>query len=135
MKKILIIASMAFAAITAAISLPACADLGMGVDVSSGGVSPYWYGNGWLGNTYYNTPVWNYGPIYKPVPPRPPLIGNGPGSIVTPAPPAPAPAPAPRPPQLNPGGNGVPNVVGGIQRPGNGGLPNPSNVPVGRPLR
>lgn len=111
--------------------IAACADLGFGVDVDSSDVNPYWYGNGYLGNTYWNTPVWNYGPIYNPQPPRPPLIGNGPGSIGMPQPPQQA--PAPRPPQVNvnPGVIGVPGNVGGIQRPGNGGRPNPASVPRG----
>lgn len=126
MKKLLYIA---LAALSLA-GVAACADLGFGVDVDSSNVNPYWYGNGYLGNTYWNTPVWNYGPIYNPVPPRPPLIGNGPGSIGMPAP-RPQPNPSPRPPQVNPGVNGVPGTVGGIQRPGNGGRPNPASVPRG----
>ncbi|MDE6157325.1 MAG: hypothetical protein K2F78_04175, partial [Muribaculaceae bacterium] len=95
-------------AVVALAGIAACADLGFGVDVDSSDVSPYWYGNGYLGNTYWNTPVWNYGPIYNPRPPRPPLIGNGPGSVGMPRPPQQQPAPAPRPPQVNPGINGVP---------------------------
>lgn len=119
---------IALFALLSAIGIAACADLGFGVDVDSGGVSPYWYGNGYLGDTYWNTPVWNYGPVYNPTPPRPPLIGNGPGSIGIPQPPS-----SPRPPMIdvNPGINGVPGSVGGIQRPGNGGRPNPASVPRG----
>ncbi|MDE6468223.1 MAG: hypothetical protein K2L28_04920 [Muribaculaceae bacterium] len=110
----------------------ACADLGFGVDVDSGGVNPYWYGNGYLGGTYWDTPVWNYGPIYNPLPPRPPLINNGIGPVRPPH----RPQPAPRPPQINvrPTINTIPTTVGGMTRPGNGGLPNPSSVPKGQPV-
>lgn len=128
MKKTLF-ALMILAAST--MGIVSCADLGFGVDVDSSGASPYWYGNGWMGDTYWNTPVWNYGPIYNPRPPAPPLIGNGPGSIGRP------PRPIPRPPQnvpSVPSAPSVPNTVGGIQRPGNGGLPNPSTIPTGRPI-
>ena len=94
MKKLLYIALVALSLAGVA----ACADLGFGVDVDSSNVNPYWYGNGYSGNTNWNTPVWNYGPIYNPVPPRPPLIGNGPGSIGMPAPrPQPNPAPSGEP--------------------------------------
>lgn len=128
------------------VSVAGCADLGFGVDVDSSGVSPYWYGNGYMGDTYWNTPVWNYGPIYNPIPPRPPLVGNGPGSVISPpvSKPVPVrPAQKPRPPQVNLGPNGIgwnpgptiPTTVNGIQRPGNGGLPNPTTVPSGRPIR
>ena len=137
MKSKILLAAIAAIGLTAV----SCADLGFGVDVDSAGVHPYWYGNGYLGDTYWNTPVWNYGPVYNPLPPRPPLIGNGPGSIGTPPPQRPPQQPprpqAPsRPPQVNvnPGNNNVPNTVGGIQRPGNGGLPNPSTIPQGRPM-
>ncbi len=128
----------AAAIVLVSLGVAACADLGLGVDLDSSGVNPYWYGSGYIGDTYWNTPVWNYGPIYNPRPPRPPLIGGGPGPVI-PQPPV----QAPRPPQVNvnPGMNGgVPNTVGGIQRPGNGGLPNPSNVqnppsvPTARPV-
>lgn len=95
----------------AALSLTSCADLGVGVDVGTTGVNPYWYGNGYIGNTYWNTPVWNYGPVYRPRPPRPPMIVNPPAQTPVPLPDAiPVPSnpgpPAPRP--VNPGVNGVP---------------------------
>ena len=119
MKKILAAAAIAIAVI----GMTGCADLGLGVDIDPLGVNPYWYGSGYIGNAYYNTPVWNYGPIYNPRPPRPPLIYPGPGPAIPPQ-------QSQRPPivNTNPGMNGVPTTVGGIQRPGNGGLPNPSNV-------
>ncbi|MCM1067895.1 MAG: hypothetical protein NC418_10020 [Muribaculaceae bacterium] len=126
MKRTLYIALFAAAA-----ALTACADLGFGVDVDSEVGNPYWYGNGYLGNTYWDTPVWNYGPIYRPTPPRPPLIGNGPGSIGMPSQPRP-PQQAPMPPQQAPGPViNVPSQVGGIERPGNGGLPTarPTKLP------
>lgn len=126
MKKIIYTAILGACVIAAT----ACADLGFGVDVDSGpDFNPYWYGNGYLGNTYWDTPVWNYGPIYHPLPPRPPFINTNPGPVLPP------PQRPQRPPQVNPGVNGVPTTVGGIQRPGNGGLPNPSNVPTGKPIR
>ncbi|MBO4943033.1 MAG: hypothetical protein J6C95_06360 [Muribaculaceae bacterium] len=59
----------------------ACADLGFGVDYDMTDSNPYWSPSGYLGDYYWNTPAWNYGPIYNP---RPPLIGNGPGSIILP---------------------------------------------------
>ncbi len=109
------------------IGMTGCADLGFGVDVDPSGVNPYWYGSGYIGNTYWNTPVWNSGPIYNPRPPRPPMLNPGPGPV---RPPQQAPQAPQQPPivNINPGVNGVPTTVGGIQRPGNGGLPNPSNV-------
>lgn len=125
------------AALLSAAYLGACADLGMGVDVSSGTVNPYWYGNGYLGQNYWETPVWNYGPIYRPHPPRPqrpvvalpsgPIINTSPGPVIN---------ISPKPPVVNanPGMNGVPSQVGGIQRPGNGGRPNPASVPRGEAL-
>ncbi len=114
---------IALAAISVA-GVAACADLGFGVDVDSSDVSPYWYGNGYLGGPYWKTPVWNYGPIYDPRPPRPPLppfIGDGPGPALPPS----RPQEPSRPPVINtnPGTNRVPTTVGGIERPGNGGLP------------
>ena len=121
--------------LASAVAVAACADLGFGVDVDSSGANPYWYGNGYLGDTYWNTPVWNYGPIYNPMPPRPPLIGNGPGSIGMPPAQPTRPTPS-RPPviNVNPGINGVPTQVGGMQRPGNGGMPNPPSIPRGQSL-
>ncbi len=63
----------------------ACADLGFGVDYDVSDSNPYWSPSGYLGNYYWNTPAWDYGPIYGPIyNPRPPLIGNGPGSIILP---------------------------------------------------
>ena len=115
--------SIYIALFVAALATGGCADLGFGVDVDSGIGNPYWYGNGYLGSTYWDTPVWNYGPIYNPRPPRPPLIGNGPGSIGSPAPVRP-PQQQPMPPQQSPGPViNVPTHVNGIERPGNGGLP------------
>lgn len=74
-----------------------CADLGFGVDYDMTDSNPYWSPSGYLGNYYWNTPVWNYGPIYNP---RPPLIGNGPGSIILPDKPVRPPENL-RPPQPN----------------------------------
>lgn len=115
-----------------------CADLGLGVDVDSGSYSsPYWYPNGYLGDYYWNTPVWNYGPIYNQIPSAPPLLGNGPGSASIPAS---RPQQATRPPQttkppqnntptVSPAGpNGIGWNPGPINRPGNNGLP------TGKPL-
>lgn len=131
----------------AALSLAAvsCADLGMGVDVSSDGVSPYWYGNGYVGDTYWNTPVWNYGPVYNYIPPAPPVAGVRPvpGPRPHPVPVRPGqiqnrPEETPSQPAHNPsngiGWNPGP-MIGNIQRPGNGGLANPQTVPQGRPIR
>ena len=113
---------MTVAGLLAGIGITSCADLGYGVDISSGDANPYWYGNGYLGQHYWQTPVWNYGPAYDMYPPRP----WNPG---TPPPPAQAPS-KPTPPQQtapNPGNN-VPTHVGGVQRPGNGGLANSGPV-------
>lgn len=117
-----------------AAALTGCADLGLGVDVDSGAYSPYWYGNGYLGNTYWDTPVWNYGPIYNQIPPRP-IINNP--IIVVPnnRPNTPPPQNRPQAPVVgNPGATSgrVPSQINGIQRPGNGGQPNPEGV-TGRP--
>lgn len=124
------------------LALAGCADLGFGVDADGGAPDPYWYGNGYLGGTYWNTPVWNYGPIYNMTPPPPPLIGGKPVPVRPPQ-------TIPRPPQNRPsgtnpgtirpgnnqgsqggnqgnvssGGNRVPTHIDGVQRPGNGGLP------------
>lgn len=107
--------------------LAGCADLGFGVDVDSG-PNPYWYGNGYLGDTYWNTPVWNYGPIYNQTPPPPPFINTSPGPVILPSRPQRPPqnAPSNRPGNVFPGVNRVPTHINGIQRPGNGGLPTPS---------
>lgn len=111
-----------------ALATAGCADLGFGVDIDSGTPSPYWYGNGYLGGTYWNTPVWNYGPIYHQSPPPPPFINSTPGPAMPPQ--------QNKPPgnnnqgnnqgSISPGGNRVPTEINGIQRPGNGGLPSGS---------
>lgn len=126
----------------AALSLASCADLGFGVDLDSGGASPYFYGDTYLGSSYYNpyisSPYWTFGPSYTPAPP---VWGNGPGSIGMPS--APQRPPQQRPPQQRPPQN-LPTIspdftIGGgsMQRPGNNGLPsgNPSSVPKGRPVK
>lgn len=113
------------AAVTAVLSLSSCADLGFGVDVDSGGVGTYWNDYGPYGGLW-GSPYWNYGPVYNgplyngPIygpPHRPPFIDTNPGPVIRP--------PQSRPPQINvnPGINTVPATVGGIARPGNGGLP------------
>ena len=76
----------------------ACADLGFGVDYDMTDSNPYWSPSGYLGDYYWNTPAWNYGPIYNP---RPPLIGNGPGSIILPDRPV-RPPETIKPPKPNP---------------------------------
>lgn len=108
----------------------ACADLGLGVDVDSSPYSSsYWYPNGYLGDYYWNTPVWNYGPIYNPTPPSPPIIGNGPGSAGMPVNRPQRPQQTSRPPTVNPAGpNGIGWNPGPMSRPGNNGLP------TGKPL-
>lgn len=135
--------------------LASCSDLGFGVDVGSGGVSPYLYGNsgpfygGYSGGPYFGLDF-PYGYLGDYTPSAPPIVGNGPGSVFNPTP-----KPAPRPPQNPPvwgagnpgiaipsgGGASIPGAGAGV-RPGNGGLPtgtpvtsNPSSVPVGQPLR
>lgn len=112
--------------VLAAAGALSCADLGFGVDVDSGPANPYWYGNGYLGDTYWNTPVWNYGPIYRSYPPRPPFISAEPGPVIPPRPQQPS-----QPENTFPGINKVPTTVGGVERPGNGGLPTPSGGPSG----
>lgn len=115
----------------ATLGIASCANLGFGVDAESGVTNPYWYGNGYLGDTYWNTPVWNYGPIYHPNPPVPPFINPGPGPAVRPTPPAQQPpqeTPGNRPGNVFPGVNRVPTQINGIQRPGNGGLATPGQV-------
>ena len=116
----------------ALIGASSCADLGFGVDVgSSGPYDTYWYPNGYLGDYYWNTPVWNYGPIYNQRPPAPPLIGNGPGSVGMPANrPQQRPPQTSKPPTVNPAGpNGIGWNPGPMNRPGNNGLP------TGKPLK
>ena len=110
------------------IGLAGCADMSLGVDVGSDDMSPYWYGNGYVGNAYWNTPVWNYGPIYNQRP-GPPLIGYGPGMVR----PNPSNRPgSPRPPQGSPGhGDNVPGVGVVPAEPGiNGNRPS-GNQPSG----
>lgn len=124
----------AAAAIIVMFGVSSCAELGMGVDVDSYNTGPYWYGNGYLGGTYWNTPVWDYGPIYRPRPPRPPMINVEPGPVILPdSRPVPSEGIS-----VSPGINGVRpgNVagsIGGIQRPGNGGLPTQNVSPSPRP--
>lgn len=100
--------------------MTSCADLGFGVDIDSGGYTPYF--NGYYGSPWGNIGLnWDY-PLYAPpaAPPRPvrpPAINGKPGPV---KPPQQAPA---RPQQPAPG-NGVPSVSpGGQVRPGNGGRP------------
>ena len=120
---------------SALMALTSCADLGFGVDLDSSDYSPYWYGNGYLGNTYWDTPVWNYGPIYDPLPPRPPrvpIINNGMSPELPPPSVRPSIRPAQRPdrPQINfpnNGGNDIPTSINGMMRPGNGGFATPSS--------
>ena len=128
--------SKLFIASLLAMAMAACADLGFGVDVDSGyDYNPYYYNGG-----YYGYPWGNLGwdldnPLYNPPvqrPPRPPMIGGGPGPVI-PKPPQNQP-PQNNPPQVRPPMNGVPYTVpGGIQRPGFGGMPSapgPLSAPV-----
>lgn len=84
------------------LSVTSCADLGFGVDVDSGGVTPYFYGNNYFGPLSVGA-SWNGGPVGGPLwgtpAPAPPLIGSGPGSIGVPPQPVLRPQPT-RPPQL-----------------------------------
>ena len=108
------------AALAVMTMLAGCADLGFGVDVDPDDVSPYWYGNGYLGNYYWDTPVWNYGPIYRPVPPRPnrpPMLNPGVGPVILPDN-----RPVSKPENTFPGINTIPTTVNGVERPGNAGL-------------
>ena len=74
--------------------------------------------------------VWDCGPIYNPTPPAPPLIGNGPGSVVRPNNRPSRPPQVSRPPTVNPiGPNGIGWNPGPVNRPGNNGLP------TGKPIR
>ncbi len=140
------------AAAALAMAMTSCSDLGFGVDVGTGGASPYLYGSsgpfygGFSGSPYFGLdfPFGYYGDY---TPSAPPVVGNGPGSIFNPNP-----APNPRPPRLpningsNPGiqipsGGLIPGAGAGV-RPGNGGLPsgtpvvsNPPSVPTGQPTR
>ena len=104
-----------FLFLAGALLLSACADLGFGVDYDSVGpyANPYWYGNGYVGDVYWNTPVWNYGPPYRPVPPRPPFVDTNPGPAIPQRPQRPQ-----RPESGFPG-------INGISRPGNNGFPTP----------
>lgn len=106
-------------AILAALTLCGCADLGFGIDVDDD--SPYYYGTtyypgyaGWGWNGI--PPVWDLGPVARPVP-RPPMINGGVGPELPPRPSGPV--------NTYPGINRVPTSVNGIARPGNGGLANP----------
>ncbi len=126
MKTLLAIAALGIGLV----GIASCADLGFGVDVDSSPYDNYWYPNGYLGDYYWNTPVWNYGPIYNPTPPAPPLIGNGPGSVVRPNNRPSLPPQVSRPPTVNPiGPNGIGWNPGPVNRPGNNGLP------TGKPIR
>lgn len=112
------------------LGIASCADLGFGVDVDSSRADNYWYPNGYLGDYYWNTPVWNYGPIINPTPPAPPLIGNGPGSVASPNIRPSRPQQTHRPPTVNPiGPNGIGWNPGPVNRPRNNGLP------TGKPIR
>lgn len=115
-------------ALAAAFGLGAasCADLGFGVDVGSGGVDPYFYGNTYWNNDYWGSPGWSVNPGYYWQPSPPPLIGNGPGSVWNPRPSRPQPVrpPAQPPMQIRPSGGG--HVTGSPvipDRPGNNGMP------------
>lgn len=109
-------------AAAAAVMTASCANLGLGVDVSSGPDSPYYYyyDNYGAGYPYYwnywSSPVWNPGP---PIAPGLPPVNGGPGPVRPPH------NNIPRPPQnLRPGMNGMPDLNGSnpgpaiIQRPG-----------------
>ena len=113
-----------------AVAATACADLGFGVDVDSGGPYPAYY----YGPDYYGGGPWGdvYYPTYSPGPP--PLVGNGPGSVFfpdyTPLRPPSHVRPPMTPPVNNGGGGGgsipsgrpvFPSAPGGIERPGNNG--------------
>lgn len=84
--KVLLVSSVA------AIGFASCADLGFGVDMDSGISSPYYYGSGmpyyggYNGGPYFGLDYPFYSPVYSPgfLPPAPPVIGNGPGSIIIP---------------------------------------------------
>ena len=128
--------SKLFIASLLAMAMAACADLGFGVDVDSGyDYNPYYYNGGYYGYPWGNLEWdWDY-PLYNPPvqrPPRPPMIGGGPGPVI-PKPPQNQP-PQNNPPQVRPPMNGVPSTgPGGIQRPGNGGMPSapvPNTAPV-----
>lgn len=132
----------------AALALSACADLGFGVDLDSGGASPYFYGSdgpfygGWNGDPYWgmSLPSWGYFPSYRPS--RPPLVGNGPGSVWNPNPGPALPPNRPGTGAQRPHQATIPGAGAGT-RPGNGGLPtgitltpaNPPSVPQGQPTR
>lgn len=117
MKIVTFLKTVAVAAITSALT-GACADIGFGVDVDDGlddgsiyvpnygpviSTNPWWsYGTGW--NTGWGGQ------------PAPPVVGNGPGSVISPRPPRPI-----RPIQpINPGGAFHPNgIPAASERPGN----------------
>lgn len=62
------------------LSVSSCSSLGFGVDVDSGGVSPYFYGNNYFGPLSVGA-SWNGGPIGGPLWGPPPILGYGPGSL------------------------------------------------------
>lgn len=121
----------------AALALASCADLGFGIDADSGGVSPYWYGDGFYGGPMWNGPgwngpYWNYGPVINngPVYP-PPVLNPGVGPVRPPVQINPGNNNKPsRPPVINanPGNNGRPSMPQGSERPGNMGLPTNNNA-------
>ena len=105
--KTLLLASMA----AAVLSLSSCTGLGFGVDVDSGGVSPYFYGNNYYGPLGVGAswrPGYLGGPLWSTPPSAPPVLGYGPGSIGMPQPPSYRPQPT-RPPQRPQGQPQQPN--------------------------
>lgn len=112
---------------TLSLTLGSCADLGFGVDVDSGGVGPYWYGDG-----VYSNQVWNNPWYYYPGPA--PIYGPGPVIDYSPAfrPPV---RPVPNPPQViipsRPAQTVIPSrPSGGNNRPGNMGRPQQNTTPT-----
>lgn len=117
----------------AAAAMASCDSLGFGLDVDSGGVTPYWYGGGslsdvgwdggWGGNPWYGSP-WYDGPWYNSPGPLPVLRPGGPGPVGWPRPPR----PQLRPPMNVPSQPSTPVVTlpSGAGRPGNMGRPTPS---------
>lgn len=132
---------LASAALGAALSvgLASCADLGFGIDLDDGYADPYFYGGG--GPVYA---PWDWsgfdGPLYGPG------WGYSPGPVIGVNPPPRPPRPVVRPPQINPtptppsnpGPVFTPGTVnpGGMERPGNMGLPTgEGEVPLNRGRR
>ena len=102
----------------------ACADLGFGVDVEDD--VPYYSGGiginpGW---TYNYGPDWDMG--WGVVPAAPPVVGNGPGSVIPSQPPRPIRPIRP----INPGNGGYPGGVGPVINGGNGGAARPNGIPA-----